>query len=217
TTKQKYKEDAMPVDEEKVQTEPGGLLEDCFFENIDDMLGLLKQKLPVETQIEGTTEHLRIIIIIWLKREPGSTLMNEEIADTSKTDQAPNYEQDDMQTDKVLHELHAESDKPAPNEEISHDTLILYGKVEVTEKLQPKLDRNKLEKLDPQLKRSVDSQLTDYKKYEHIPSANTSKNSFSYIHRSSWCSNPENPLDTSGGVNKENKNIIPQQAEQTKG
>ncbi|CAG8842558.1 2685_t:CDS:1, partial [Gigaspora margarita] len=47
-----------------------------------------------------------------------STSTNKKIANTSKTNQAPNYEQNDMQTDEVLHELYAELDNPTTNREI---------------------------------------------------------------------------------------------------
>ncbi|CAG8789545.1 7434_t:CDS:2, partial [Gigaspora margarita] len=88
------------------------------------------------------------------------TLTNKEIADTRKTDQASNYKQDDMQTDKPTtnkktsynrkmktsletSELPEKEMIAKPSDLLKNKLALLYRKEKVIKKLQPELDRNK--------------------------------------------------------------------------
>ncbi|CAG8842840.1 8613_t:CDS:2, partial [Gigaspora margarita] len=81
-----------------------GLTDNCFFKNIDDMIGLSEWK----------TEDKNPYGL-------GSTSTNEEIKNAREPNLYPDYKHEDMQTDVALHVTQAESNESAINEERTHE------------------------------------------------------------------------------------------------
>ncbi|CAG8829270.1 46519_t:CDS:2, partial [Gigaspora margarita] len=102
---------------EEAQLGLKSLPDDCFLENIDDILGLPEQEIE-NRNLYGSARRKSY------HDRRGSTSTNREVENARKPNLYPDHAHEDMQTEAALHKTQAESKESAINEENTHEEKV---------------------------------------------------------------------------------------------